>query len=54
VAGNVVVRAGEDANAVPMSIAGQALQHRNDVLAAGDVELPVGVHEIVLGVDIPE
>src|SRR6266480_1283370 len=51
---DVIVRARHDADAVAVRVVRQALQVRDDPLRLGHVQLAVGVHEVVLGVDIPE
>ena len=50
----VVVGARHNANGVPVGVVGEALQVGDNSLRLGHVQLPVGVHEVVLGIDIPE
>ena len=50
----VVVGAGENPDAVSMGVIGEPLEHRDDLLAAGDVQLAGAAHEVVLGVDVPK
>jgi len=50
----VIVGAGNQANAVPVRVVREALQIADDPLRFWNVELAVGVHEVVLGIDVPE
>src|SRR5437870_2406577 len=50
----MVVGARHDPDAVCVCVVREPLQVTDDALRLGDVQLPVGVHEIVLGVDVPE
>ena len=50
----VIIGARDDADAVPMREVGERLERRSDRLGVGDVELAVGAHKVVLGVDVPE
>src|SRR5438094_868691 len=50
----VIVGARDDPNAVTVGVVGEPLQVWNDVLGLGHVQLAVGPHEVVLGVDVPE
>jgi hypothetical protein len=54
VPGNMVVRAGNDPDAAIVRVVCEPAEHRDDVLRTGNVEFPVGRHEIDLGIDIPE
>jgi len=51
---DVIVGARDDPNAVTVGVVGEPLQVRNDALGLGHVQLAVGFHEVVLGVDVPE
>ncbi len=51
---HVIVGAGHDADPVAVGVVGQPLEIGNDALGAGDVQLAVGPHEVMLGIDIPE
>src|SRR5947209_4078964 len=50
----MVVGARHDPDAVRVRVVREPLQVTDDAFRLGDVQLPVGVHEIVLGVDVPE
>ncbi len=51
---DVIVGAGDDPDAPRVRVVGEALQIRDDALGVRHVQLPVRVHEIVLGIHIPE
>ncbi len=53
-AGLVVVGAGEDPDPLPVGVIGEPGQHRNNGLAVRDVEASGRVHEVHLGVDVPD
>src|SRR5439155_20014055 len=54
VSGDVVVGAGDDADPPLVRVAGQALEQRDDLFAAGDVQSTAGSHEVHLRVHVPE
>src|SRR2546422_6686143 len=51
---HMIVRARHDADAVAVRVVRQAPQVGDDPLRLRHVQLAVGMHEVVLGVDIPE
>ena len=51
---HVVVGARHDPDPAGVGVVRQALQVGDDVLGSGHGELAVGLHEVVLGIDIPE
>src|SRR3989442_815630 len=51
---HVIVGAGDDQDAVAVGVISEALEIGNDLLGVRHVQLAVGVHEIVLRVDVPE
>src|SRR3990172_3913632 len=54
VTGDVVVGAGDDADPVLVGVGGEAREVGDDGLGLGHVQLAVGPHEVVLGIDVPE
>src|SRR5207244_4441766 len=54
VAGDVIVGAGDDADAVPVRVVRELLEIGGDMLGVRHVQPAVRFHEVVLGVDVPE
>src|SRR2546425_5694581 len=51
---HVIIGTGHDADAVPVRVVGEFPEVRNQLLGVRHVQLAVGLHEVVLGVHVPE
>src|SRR5438132_1186884 len=51
---HVIIGAGHDADAVPVGVVGEFPEVRNQLLGVRHVQLAVSLHEVVLGVNVPE
>ena len=52
--GDVVVRARHDPDPVCVRVVGEALEIADDVIGVRHEQLAVRLHEVVLGIDVPE